>query len=68
MPSENGRRTISKTYRTPLRLLNYTSRHLPPENGFHIPRNARLQDITKQYTVLNDFSDAHRFKLGFLSH
>ncbi|KER40504.1 hypothetical protein F528_0486 [Neisseria meningitidis 992008] len=49
-------------------MLNYTSKHLPPENGFHIPRNARLQDITKQYTVLNDFSDAHRFKLGFLSH
>jgi hypothetical protein len=49
-------------------LLNYTSKHLPPENGFHIPRNARLQDTTKQYAVLNDFSDAHRFKLGFLSH
>ncbi|HEZ0795900.1 TPA: hypothetical protein WGR05_000327 [Neisseria meningitidis] len=69
MPSENGRQVIrGKSTSLPSRLLNYTSRHLPPENRFHIPRNARLQDTTKQYAVLNDFSDAHRFKLGFLSH
>ncbi|WP_230455317.1 hypothetical protein [Neisseria lactamica] len=68
MPSENGRRIIGKTYRAPSRLLNYTSRHPPSENGFHIPRNARLQGTTKQYAVLNDFSAAHRFKPGFLSH
>ncbi|MGI3296004.1 hypothetical protein ACRPFF_08135 [Neisseria sp. SLRRB23] len=38
MPSENGRQVIrGKSASRPSRLLNYTSRHLPAENGFHIP-------------------------------
>ncbi|HGI8344711.1 TPA: hypothetical protein ACJ3HJ_001087 [Neisseria meningitidis] len=37
MPSENGRQVIrGKSAALPLQFLNYTSRHLPAENGFHI--------------------------------
>ncbi|QPT38364.1 hypothetical protein [Neisseria cinerea] len=37
MPSENGQQVIrGKSASLPSRLLNYTSRHLPAENGFHI--------------------------------
>ncbi|WP_308031095.1 hypothetical protein [Neisseria cinerea] len=38
MPSENGQQVIrGKSASRPSRFLNCTSKHLPAENGFHIP-------------------------------